>query len=146
MPVDIALQEAAGVLRDYADKLEADPDKLEEVETRLAAVQKLKRKYGGSVAEIIAFGEQANSQIAAVESANERKAAVEKRRGELEFEFERVSAELRTRRSEAAVRLGSNVQLELQSLGMAKTIFEIRLRDAAWVNCRAGRRRIFVVS
>ena len=54
-PAEIAIDEAAGELRDYVSRLEADPERLEEVENRLAAIDKLKRKYGGSVAEILAF-------------------------------------------------------------------------------------------
>src|SRR5207302_8285613 len=52
---DLSLQEAAYALRDYLSRLEANPGRLEEVETRLAAIDKLKRKYGHSIAEILAF-------------------------------------------------------------------------------------------
>ena len=80
VPVDIAVQEAAGTLRDYIDKLESDPEKLEEVELRMALLQKLKRKYGTSVEEILRFEADVRSQIAAVESAGNRKSLLEKRR------------------------------------------------------------------
>jgi len=44
-------------LRDYLGRVEANPERLEEIESRLAAIDKLKRKYGGSVGQILAFGE-----------------------------------------------------------------------------------------
>ncbi len=131
-PVDIAVQEAASALRDYVDRLEADPEKLEEVESRLAGLQKLKRKYGGTVEDILAFAQQVNSQIAALETANERKAAIEKRRAELEQEFKGAAADLTRTRTDAADRLSKNVQTELKSLGMAKTVFAIKLSETAW--------------
>ena len=54
-PAEIAIDEAAGELRDYLGGLEADPSRLEEVEARLAVIDKLKRKYGATVAEILQF-------------------------------------------------------------------------------------------
>jgi len=52
---ELSLQEAAYALRDYLSGLEANPARLEEVETRLEAIARLKRKYGHSIAEIQAF-------------------------------------------------------------------------------------------
>src|SRR3954447_9556062 len=69
---DLSLQEVAYGLRDYLSALEANPGRLEEVEERLAGIGKLKRKYGESVAEILAFFEEVRKQIATVESAGER--------------------------------------------------------------------------
>src|SRR5439155_15249006 len=47
-PAEIAVDEASGVIRDYLDRLEADPARLEQIETRLELIDRLKRKYGGS--------------------------------------------------------------------------------------------------
>ena len=57
-PAAIALQETAHSLRHYLGKLEADPGRLDEVENRLAALEKLKRKYGASVEQVLAFLEE----------------------------------------------------------------------------------------
>src|SRR5208283_3675237 len=69
---DLSLQEAAYALRDYLSSLEANPQRLEEVETRLAALDRLKRKYGASLAAVLEFLEEVRRQIAAVENAGER--------------------------------------------------------------------------
>ena len=69
---DLSLQEVSYSLRDYLSGLEANPGRLEEMETRLAAIDKLKRKYGQSIAEVLAFLEEVRQQIAAVEHAGER--------------------------------------------------------------------------
>ena len=68
----IGLQEVSYALRDYLSALEANPGRLEEIETRMAAIDRLKRKYGGSIAEILSFLEEVRRQIAAVEHAGER--------------------------------------------------------------------------
>ena len=65
---ELSLQEAAYALRDYLSGLEANPGRLEEVEKRLEAIARLKRKYGQSIAEILAFLEEVRGQIAGVES------------------------------------------------------------------------------
>ena len=49
------MDEASDAIRDYLDTLEADPKRLEEVESRLALIDRLKRKYGSSVDEVLAF-------------------------------------------------------------------------------------------
>ena len=73
-PAVIAVQEAAHSLRASAGGLEANPARLEEIETRLAMLQKLKRKYGASVDEVLAFLETVRGQIAAAEGSGERMA------------------------------------------------------------------------
>ncbi len=71
-PALVSVEDVAYSLRDYLARVEANPDRLEEIESRLAAIDKLKRKYGGSVAEILAFGEDVARRIAEVETAGER--------------------------------------------------------------------------
>src|SRR5271165_6244637 len=74
----IGIAEASDRLRDYLDRLEADPARLEEVESRLAMMERLKRKYGSSLEEVLAFLEQVRGQMDAVESAGERRVKLER--------------------------------------------------------------------
>ena len=101
----LSLQEAAYVLRDYISKLEANPGRLEEVETRLAAIDKLKRKYGRSIAEILTFLEEVTRQIATVEHAGERMEQLRKEQKRLAAEFGKLAAELTERRRAAGRKL-----------------------------------------
>ena len=55
-------------MRDFADNVHASPGRLEEIEDRLAALDRLKRKYGQTLAEVIAFGAEAARQLAEVEN------------------------------------------------------------------------------
>ena len=61
-PARVAVQEASHALRSYLAKLEADPQRLEEIETRLAALGKLKRKYGGTIDEILRFSKRSGAR------------------------------------------------------------------------------------
>jgi DNA repair protein RecN (Recombination protein N) len=129
---DLNLQEAAYGLRDYLSRLEANPGRLEEVESRLEAIARLKRKYGQSVAEILGFLEETRRQIAAVENAGERIEALRRERARLSAAFETAAAELTTRRREAAGRLEKRVAAELAQLSMERTVFRIELAPAPW--------------
>jgi DNA repair protein RecN (Recombination protein N) len=119
-------------LRDYLAKLEADPDRLEDVETRLAVIDRLKRKYGNSVEEILAFFDDVRAKLTTVESATERRAAIEKERARLAGRYETLAADLSARRAEAARKLEKQVEAELKSLAMERTVFRVELSAAEW--------------
>ena len=131
-PAAISVDEAAHALRHYVGKLEADPARLEEVEARLAALEKLQRKYGSSLEEVIAFGQEAARQLAAVESSGERQAALLKEVSALAVSFEEAARKLSAVRKSAAQKLAKKVEHELASLAMDKTRVEIRLSPAEW--------------
>ena len=79
----VLLEEAAYTLRDYLGKLETDPARLEDVEDRLASLDKLKRKYGGTIEQILAFREDVAKKIDEVENASGYRSTLEKQRDEL---------------------------------------------------------------
>jgi DNA repair protein RecN (Recombination protein N) len=142
---DLSLQEAAYALRDYVSRLEANPGRLEEVETRLAAIDKLKRKYGQSIAEVLAFLEETRGQIAAVEHAGERMEELRGAQTRLAQEFEGIAREVTERRTAAARKLEKRVEAELAQLAMERTTFRIAIAGAEW--SAAGADRIeFLVS
>ncbi len=135
---EISLQEVAYTLRDYLAGLEANPGRLEEVETRLEAIAKLKRKYGQSIAEILTFLEEVRGQIASVEHTGERMEALRKEQKRLAGEFEKAAAELTEARKAAARRLEKRVQAELAQLAMERTVFRVDLAEASWSASRRG--------
>jgi DNA repair protein RecN (Recombination protein N) len=128
----VQVDEAAFVLRDYLGKLESDPARLEDVESRLAALDKLKRKYGATVEEILAFRDDAARRIEEVENASEHRAALEKQRVSAATAYEKCALELSRKRSAAALRLSKEVEGELTGLMMAGTQFQVSVRQAAW--------------
>ncbi len=135
----LSLQEVAYTLRDYLAGLEANPGRLEEVETRLEALARLKRKYGQSSAEILAFLHEVRAQIASVEHAGERMEALRKQQKRLAVEFEKVARELTEARKSSARRLEKRVETELAQLAMERTVFRVEITEASWSQAGADR-------
>ncbi len=131
-PAAIAVDEAAHSLRGYLGRLEADPGRLDEVEGRLAALEKLRRKYGSTIEEVLAFLEDVRRQLASVESSTERREALDKEIEALAEAYRVASAKLTESRTKAARELGKRVVVELASLAMEKSRVEIRVDPAAW--------------
>jgi DNA repair protein RecN (Recombination protein N) len=129
-PAEIALSEASYALRDYLGGLEANPGRLEEIETRLAAIDKAKRKYGATIEEVLGYLEQVTRNIDAVENAGERMQALRAELRKLTQEFETLAANLSARRKEAAAKLAKRVGAELAGLAMERAIFQILVRAA----------------
>lgn len=126
-PAQIAIQEASHELRHYLGHLEADPRRLEEVEARLALIERLKRKYGASIEEILAFLADVTARLESLASAGERRAALESSIGQLESRYQELAAELRRQRKRAAAGLARKVQEELSGLAMPGAVFRIRI-------------------
>ena len=131
-PAAIAVGEAAHELRHYLGRLEADPRRLEEVESRLAAIEKLKRKYGSSIEEILAFLDDVRNKLEGIEKAEDRRRELSLRRDAMASWYEKAAGLLSTRRCESARRLEKRVEEELQSLAMERTAFHIQTEPAAW--------------
>jgi len=129
---EIALEEASYALRDYLSKLEANPARLDEVEARLAVLERLKRKYGSTLEEVLAFQRQVLEQIAAAQTAEERKAELEKQSRELAEAYAASAAELSSRRQAAALRLAKKVESELAVLAMEGAVFKVVVENAPW--------------
>jgi DNA repair protein RecN (Recombination protein N) len=120
-----ALEEMATYFRDYLGKLEADPARLEEVENRLAQIDRLKRKYGKSIEEILAYKEDTIQRLTRLEHADERRNEVAKELDRAVADYGRAAQALSERRQKAARLVEKNVRGELAQLGMEKTRFEI---------------------
>jgi DNA repair protein RecN (Recombination protein N) len=118
-----AVEDVSAEVRDFAEKVHASPERLEEIEDRLAALDRLKRKYGGvggsqTLAEVIRFGEEAARRLAEVENRDEMLAEL---RVKLEKDAAgyRVAAEKLTEaRLAAAARLERLATVEINDLAM----------------------------
>jgi DNA repair protein RecN (Recombination protein N) len=131
-PALIAIEEVSWSLRDYLARLEANPARLEQIENRLAAIDKLKRKYGGSAEEILTFLDKVVREICEVESSGERLEALKRARAGLAAEYDTAAAELSAKRNDAARELSGRVERELKPLAMERTVFQIEIRPAEW--------------
>jgi DNA repair protein RecN (Recombination protein N) len=142
---EVAIKEASYGLRDYLSGLEGNPGRLDEIENRLALLDKLKRKYGASLAQVVAFLAEVRAQIEQVENAGERMAELRGERERLARDFEQAAGELTALRTRAARKLEKGVEAELRSLAMERTTFRIEIATAPW--SRTGADRVeFLVS
>jgi DNA repair protein RecN (Recombination protein N) len=128
----VLVDEASYGLRDYLGKLEGDPNRLEEVESRLSALDRLKRKYGGRLEEVIAFGQDVARRIDEVEHAGEHRQALEREQARTAAEYEKLAGDLSKARTTAAARLSKQVETELKSLAMSGTQFQIVVERGNW--------------
>jgi DNA repair protein RecN (Recombination protein N) len=129
------LDDAVRFLRRYLDTIEADPAALEVVEERLLTIADLKRKYGDSVADILAYADRARSRLEAVERQDQILAELDARRERVRQEAGRLAVMLSKRRAAAGQRLQAAVEAELNDLNMRGTRFIVHL---AWIDDAAG--------
>ena len=123
----VELSEIARSLSNYAEKLDLDPAQLSALEQRVSLFETLKRKYGGSIAEVIAFGERAAERMRKIEG---RDAELERLTGEIERirgQMNRAGEALRKLRTKAAPKLSENIRRNLSELGFRQSEFEAKL-------------------
>ncbi len=131
-PAEIAMNEVGHALSHYLGKLEADPARLDSVESRMAAIEKLKRKYGGSVNDMIAFLADVTSRLTSVDTAEERRAALEKQVAHAAQTYEAEAAKLSASRRDSARKLEKAVETELAALAMGGSAFRVELTAGPW--------------
>jgi DNA repair protein RecN (Recombination protein N) len=143
-PALVALEEVTYSLRDYLGRVEANPERLEEIESRLAAIDKLKRKYGGSVEQVLVFGEDAARRISEVETAGERLEELKAEQKKLAAQYENAAVVLTAKRKAGAAELSSRVEHELKPLAMERTVFRIELDKVGWSESGSDKVRFMV--
>ena len=123
----VELSEIARSLSGYAEKLDLDPAQLAALEERVSLFETLKRKYGGSIPEVISFGERAAERLRKIEG---RDAELERLAKEIETargEVERSGHALHKLRAKAAPKLSENIRSNLRDLGFRQSEFEAKL-------------------
>jgi DNA repair protein RecN (Recombination protein N) len=131
----ISVEDVGATVRDYAGGIQASPEHLAQVEDRLALLDRLKRKYGPSLDEVILFGEDVARKLAEVENKDE---VLQQLRNELRLaadEYLRVATALSKKRAEAAHKLEKLVEAEINDLAM-KSGFRIEVtrseQESGW--------------
>jgi DNA repair protein RecN (Recombination protein N) len=123
----VELEDLSRSLQRYADDMDLDPERLAEMEERVSLFETLKRKYGGSIAEVIAFGDQAAARLHKIESRGAELARLEKEIEAARAELLAAGKKLGAKRAAAAPRLGSSVTAHLRDLGFKKSDFRVAL-------------------
>jgi DNA repair protein RecN (Recombination protein N) len=125
------LQELLGTVQTRTDRVDLDPAQLRQLEDRLNLVQSLKRKYGGTMESVRAFGEKAAAQLAALEGRTEFMATLGQREKAARGALEKAAAELSKARRKIAGPLGEKISQELRALGFNKAQFQVDMAPAA---------------
>jgi len=130
------LEDLALALRAYGENIDASPARLQEVEDRLALLDRLKRKYGPVLADVIARKETIAQQVDALQNADERRAGLEAETRAARDEFLKRARALSRKRREASRDFAVRIQQLLGELAMGRTLFEVRFEreapESAW--------------
>src|SRR5512141_395964 len=112
-------------LRDYLEEIEFNPKRLDEVEERLDLVHSLKRKYGGSVQSVLAYGQDARKQLETITGAAERITELEMQEARLLDKLSKQGSVLSEKRKSAAIAMSKGIETELGDLKMASARFSV---------------------
>src|SRR6185437_12305107 len=121
--------------REFAEKIQASPERLDEIEDRLALIDRLKRKYGASVAEVISYGEQVQGKLDEIENRDQLLADLAAELAKTADEYKASAEALTAQRSSAAKRLMKRAEAEINQLAM-RAQFQIAVNpqrhESAW--------------
>ena len=122
-------------VRDFAENINAAPGRLEEIEDRLAALDRLKRKYGQTLGEVIAFGAEAARKLSEVENRDALLVELKTKEAQDAAAYRAAAAKLTATRTEAAKKLEKLAEAQINDLAMS-TKFRIRVtmeqEQASW--------------
>jgi DNA repair protein RecN (Recombination protein N) len=124
------LEEATRALQTYLDRLEADPARLDAVQSRLAVLADLKRKYGATIEEVLAFADDAEARLTAAESGEARADALKAEIEAARTDQGEVFGALTTARVALARRFEEAVTGGLGELAMERATFRVEVGDA----------------
>src|SRR5579862_6705275 len=131
----ISVEDVGATVRDYAGGIHASPEHLAQVEDRLALLDRLKRKYGPTLDEVIAFGADVSRKLSEVENKDEILRGLRSELAKAANEYLRAARVLAKKRAEAARRLEKLVEAEINDLAM-KSAFRIEMtrseNEADW--------------
>jgi DNA repair protein RecN (Recombination protein N) len=121
------LEDLAFSLRDFADELEFSPHRLSEVESRLAEISRLKRKYGGSIESALEHLEKSQDRLQHIEHSDEREKELQKELTAARRKYLELARQLHGRREQAAKNFEKNVVRDLAGVAMENARFEARI-------------------
>ena len=136
----IEAEDLGADLRRYAGALEAEPGRLDEVESRLDRYDRLKRKHGGSVEAVLAHADRCRARSASLESADVDLARLDAELDATAKEERELARALGEARRAAAARLAKAVRGELRQLAMADASFEVAVESADELGAAGGER------
>jgi len=130
------LEDLALALRGYRENIDASPERLQQVEDRLATLERLKRKYGPTLTDALARRDAISRQLDTLQNADERRADLEAETAVAKSEFLTRARALSQKRREASKDFAAQIRRLLGELAMGRTEFEVRfaadVAETAW--------------
>lgn len=122
-----ALRELQSVLSHYVDKVEVNPERLQELEERLNLLHSLKRKYGPKLADVITFGDETMQKLLSLEQRDEELARLNAALAKVGSELAGVGRDLSAKRKKAIPHLSKAVSKQLSDLGFKQSKFDVEI-------------------
>ena len=122
----ISIEDVGASLRDYAGAVESSPERLAEIEDRLALLDRLKRKYGPTLDDVMKLGEEVTRKLSEIENKDEILKQLQIERGAASEAYLQSARSISKKRYETAKKLGKLVEMEINQLAM-KSQFRIEL-------------------
>jgi DNA repair protein RecN (Recombination protein N) len=125
------IEDFAETVRQYRERAQFSPERLDEVQERLAAIRAAERKYGDTIDAVLAYLAESEQELASMENYEEEKRRLEEEITRTERELVTAGRELSQKRRAAAQALGAGIEAELRLLGMPKASFRVAVQQAA---------------
>lgn len=125
------IEDLAFALRDFRSKLEFSPERLDEIESRLAEILRLKRKYGGTLDAVLEHLRVSEERLANIENTEIREAELRKRLTVERENYITAATELHDKRTAAATKFARQVEENMRSVALDKAVFEVRIESLA---------------
>ena len=123
------LRDLSSVLRDYSQNMDNDTERLNQIQERLFLLDKIKRKYGGSLEKVLETFDKLNSEYLAIENSNEEIEKTEQAIVQAEFDLKKLAKNISEKRKNYAKVLSSLVEEILVKLELPKCRFEIGINE-----------------
>lgn len=124
------LEDVSQAVRDFRDRVEHDPARLEEIEERLELIRSLKRKYGSSIPEMLEFYKNAAAELNSIEHSGERLAELTQQEGKLLGKIGHLAAEISAERRKAGDTLAAQVEQALRDLRLLRARFQVQITQS----------------
>ncbi len=125
--LSLTTEELGRLLSEFKDEIEVNPQKLEKIEERINTIEKLKKKWGATIQDILDSMESAKRERESILTSEERFETLRKEIEELEKEYMRLAEELSIKRSEEGKVVEKEIEKELAQLGMEKARFFVKI-------------------
>ncbi|HLX67993.1 MAG TPA: DNA repair protein RecN [Verrucomicrobiae bacterium] len=122
-----SMRELQSSLSHYVDKVDVNPERLQELEERLNLLHSLKRKYGSTLTEVITFGDEAKQKLQSLEQRDEELARLNSALAKLDKELQRAGQDLSAKREKLVPQLSKSVSKQLADLGFKQSKFDVEI-------------------